>query len=177
MNFGKDKEKAAADSNEKAKEGLAALGTTEGFARSTGQDENNPITDVELASVEKGTELQSAKPGENQAISEVMIQAHVDTALGEDAEGEAIYTSHPIGRLKIGRFRFENGILTLSKSEDVEEFENLLAASNARTQSQVKKIDVSAGNRIADDFLAQRSKRVQGVDTSEARPGEGEASE
>lgn len=82
--------------------------------------------------------------------------------------GTATFSSAPIQRLKVGRFRFEKGVLQLS-GDDLTEFRGLMAKMDVRTQAGIRTINVAAANAVAQTFLD--SHRVRGVDTSQDRPG------
>lgn len=60
----------------------------------------------------------------------------------------SIYTSHPISRFRLGRFRFVDATLRLDNETDVAEFERLLDAMPPRERSQIKKIDFDAANAL-----------------------------
>lgn len=74
-------------------------------------------------------------------------------------EGETVYSSHPVSRYKLGRFQFENSVLRLSESDDIEEFEKLLNHPKLPVADRriVKKIDISK----VDDIVASRMATKQ----------------
>lgn len=73
------------------------------------------------------------------------------------------YSSHPVARLKLGRFQFERGVLTIP-AEDEPEFDKLLAAQPATIRGRVKKVSVDAANRVAASF--KQSRMYAGIDTT-----------
>lgn len=82
------------------------------------------------------------------------------------------YTSHPIANYKLGRFQFSNGVLSLTKDSDVEEFEKLLNDDNLPTieRNRVKKIDLARAEQIVKDRLAAQRQISQVTDSSIGDP-------
>lgn len=74
-----------------------------------------------------------------------------------------IYTSHPVMNFEVGGYQFSRGQLKLT-AEEAEGFDAFLATMPPIERASVRKIDVAAGNRIAEGFLQSRS--VRGVDSS-----------
>jgi hypothetical protein len=66
----------------------------------------------------------------------------------EATPAEKIYTSHPVSRFGMGRFRFKNGTLKLTDPKDIEEFEKLLESQPDRIRAQVRTISLAAAERL-----------------------------
>lgn len=96
----------------------------------------------------------------------------------KESDFKVQYASPQIARLRIGKFQFENGVLTIKNEEDAEIFAKLLEGATIRTRQSVSKIDRAAGEAIAEKFLASsRGQMIRGGDTSAnfppaATPGE-----
>lgn len=109
------------------------------------------------------------EPAEVDALSEEMAaQAAVSRAgfTGKQA-GERIYSSYPMNNFALGRFRFENGILRLSKQEDIDEFEKLwkhprLPASDRNLITEINE------DRVA-SIVESRRQATQNFDSSLGR--------
>jgi hypothetical protein len=86
----------------------------------------------------------------------------------EQVEAESnlvVYSSHPIANFVFGEFVFEKGTMSLTP-EKAEQFEALLDGASDRDKALIKKVDLTAANRMAQNFL--ESRRVRGVDTSDS---------
>lgn len=55
---------------------------------------------------------------------------------------EKIYTSAPVMRLKIGKFQFEKGVLTLTEADDVAMFDKLLGTLPPRERNAIRTISM-----------------------------------
>lgn len=75
-----------------------------------------------------------------------------------------IYTSKPVERLKMGRFRFTDGILRLNDSKDIKEFEELLDKQPERERARIKTVSLSA----AEDLVRHRRPAVSRQSDSSA---------
>jgi hypothetical protein len=132
------------------------------FGKQQGQDENNNLThETQLESLKEGASAGSAPLGTELDIPGlVAAQAVSSSEAPEDGSTEFVST---IARLRLGKFQFDGGVLTL-RGGDVERFEKLLATAHPRSQAAVRKIDRSAGEAVARAFKAGQMSR--GVDTS-----------
>lgn len=88
---------------------------------------------------------------------EITAQRVVNAGVTGAEEGETVYSSHPIKRLLIGRFSFEDGVLRL-KGDDLAEFEKLLDSLPRGDRASVKKLDM---DRV--DAIVQQRRAVQGA--------------
>lgn len=73
------------------------------------------------------------------------------------------YSSHPIARLKLGRFQFERGVLSLDATDETE-FDKLLATQPVTIRGRVHKISVAGAERVAASF--KQSRMYAGIDTT-----------
>ena len=73
------------------------------------------------------------------------------------------YSSHPVARLKLGRFQFERGVLVVHAEEEAE-FDTLLASQPATIRGRVHKVSVDAAERVAASF--KQSRMYAGIDTT-----------
>lgn len=87
-------------------------------------------------------------------------------------DGAVRYSSHPILRYKLGRFRFENGLLTLREQKDIDDFEENLKHLPASERIRIKKLDLSAAEAQVRAVLEngpKASKRI-GSETGDRQP-------
>lgn len=84
----------------------------------------------------------------------------LDASLIDDSN--VLFSSHPVTRLQLGPYNFENAQLSLPR-EDVGDFEALLEDQPAYIRNMVRKIDVDAANEIIRGRIA--SMRA-GIDTT-----------
>lgn len=87
------------------------------------------------------------------AAAAVTQDTAVQRAVSAGVSGPAdnivkVYSSHPIQNFAIGRFRFEKSVLTLTKQEDADEFEKLLADIPAPDRLMVKELDLQAAETL-----------------------------
>jgi hypothetical protein len=153
---------------EAALDGAAGPNRTPAFGKRDFEDENVQFTDSDdLKSVKEGSAASSGN--KNLDIAGLVAAASVGEER-EGAEDETVFTSHPISKLRVGRFQFQNGVLRL-KGEDVEAFEKLLGASALRTQQVIRRVDRSSGEVVARRYLEQnKSRSTRDVDTSDRGP-------
>ncbi len=78
----------------------------------------------------------------------------------------ARYTSHPIQNFCVGEFRFEHGLLEFTNQDTLDRFEALRETMSPREQNAVRVIDVAKAAEVAEEFLKQETKRIQGAQTS-----------
>jgi hypothetical protein len=83
----------------------------------------------------------------------------------------AIYSSHPIARLKIGPYQFERGVLKLNR-EDAAAFDEVLAEQPAPIRNGVKKS--TSASRLRSCRVARRRgstpRPIQSLPAARARP-------
>jgi hypothetical protein len=72
-------------------------------------------------------------------------------------------SSHPIVKLGMGDFQFENSQLRV-EADRVAEFDALVAAQPPQIRNSIRKIDVGAANSLVNSLL--QSRMTSGVDTS-----------
>ena len=85
---------------------------------------------------------------EDKPKEELAPKAEAPTHAEPKDDGAVNYTSHPIMRLKIGRFQFDRGLLVLTDSKDVAEFDKLHDQLPERDKNQIRKIDTKAAERL-----------------------------
>jgi len=82
----------------------------------------------------------------------------------------ATYSARGIPNLRIGKWQFENGRLSVP-ADEVEKFDKLLTQVDRRTQSAVHKIDVAGGEEVARRYReSQGAMKRGGDDTSNVVP-------
>lgn len=114
---------------------------------------------------------ESKPPVEAAPAKEPEPQVETAEPVVKESNFEAKYASPQIARLRIGKFQFENGVLTIKNEKDAELFESLLAGATIRTRQCVSKIDREAGEKIAAQFLASsRGQMIRGGDTTANMP-------
>lgn len=94
---------------------------------------------------------------------QLAIQDHAN-AISLDQKGTQ-YTSHPISNFRVGRFRFDKGLLRLD-SDDASEFEALLKTLPPTESSRVRKLDVEAAERIVRQRMASAPGATKSIDSS-----------
>lgn len=132
-----EKEKAALDKP-------TGPNPTPAFGKIDERDENVQLTDPDQ--LEKIKEGSAASSGSGDPLELEAANMATDT-------DSVQYVSPQIARLRVGRFQFENGRLTLDKKA-AGDFEKLLATASTRTQQAVRKIDREAGEAVAQRFVA-----------------------
>jgi hypothetical protein len=80
------------------------------------------------------------KQGETLAPAQVVESAGVGPEVAEKVE--KIYTSAPVMRLKIGKFQFDKGVLTLTDADDVAMFDKLLGTLPPRERNAIRTISM-----------------------------------
>lgn len=92
------------------------------------------------------------------------------TASADD--GVVRYSSHPILKYKIGRFRFENGLLELTEKKDIEDFERTLKQLPRSESIRLKKLDLSAAEAMvrAVRELSPRASKAIGSESGDRDP-------
>lgn len=154
---------AVTDSEAKQLDGAGGPNVTPAFGKQDFRDENVPLTDTDdLQSLKSGAEAQSAPPGVDLAALEAAALAG---NVPEGEEDKTQYTSTPIASFRLGRFQFENGLLSLN-SKDAGEFEKLLSGASPRDQATIRKIDRNRGEAIARKFSELHGSATQGIDTT-----------
>jgi hypothetical protein len=94
-----------------------------------------------------------------------------DEPVRKESGFEVQYASNKISRLRIGKFQFEHGVLTIDNEEDAAQFEKLLEGATVRTRQSVTKVDRAAGEKVAEQFLAaSRGQMIRGGETSSSSP-------
>lgn len=76
------------------------------------------------------------------------------------------FSSHPIMRYKIGRFRFADGLLTLASEQDVSDFRKTLGDLPLSERNRIRELDVSAAEAQVRAVLAQSPGATKGTDSS-----------
>jgi len=97
----------------------------------------------------------------------INLQGKDDSARALLGEGViANYSSHPIMRYAIGDFQFNNGLLSLSKQDRVDEFEKVLSELPLSESIKVRKLDVAGAEEIAREFMARNPVVTRGMDSA-----------
>lgn len=86
-------------------------------------------------------------------------------------DGETCYTSHPIQRYRLGKYRFEKGVLKL-KGKEVAKFEELLDELPETERHRIKKLDVAGAERIARANMAKMGGATKQIDSTVGDRGE-----
>lgn len=98
-----------------------------------------------------------------------------ETTAPSGAGGKIQYSSHPILKYRIGKFEFENSILTLKNAAEEAEFLEVINHENfpERERHRIKKLDLAAAESISRAARATRSRTTQQIDSSVGeRPNE-----
>jgi hypothetical protein len=80
-------------------------------------------------------------------------------------DGVVRWSSHPILKYKVGRFRFENGLLELREPQDVEDFQHIHDNLPKPEQIRIKKLDLSAAEAQVRKVLGDSPKASKGIDS------------
>ena len=113
----------------------------------------NPATAASQGEVTKTADATEAPEAETaESVAE-------DTVL-------ARYTSHPIQRFTVGRFQFENGLLTLRTADEVAEFDSVLKDLPLSEQYRIKAVDLAAAENLARIHLANSGGVTQAIDSA-----------
>ena len=144
---------------------------TDSLTRTSGLDQAAADLAKETADriVEQRLDLQNNASGLTDAGGNFV---QLDPTLLSTESDVDTYTSHPTKSLKLGRFQFENGTLTL-KGDDKAEFAELLEAQPVFVRSGVKKIDSNAAAKLAKSYIDQNSQMTRGIDTAGNGPKSG----
>lgn len=97
--------------------------------------------------------------------AEQAVEAQQDALQSDGLEndGSVLYSSHPIAKLGLGDFQFENSQLRV-EADKVAEFDKLVAAQPPQIRNAIRKIDVGAANSLISNL--RQSRMTSGVDTS-----------
>lgn len=92
---------------------------------------------------------------------DITLNPAIAAAAINPSEGAVSWTSHPIANYEVGpKFVFVNSVLTLTDADDIAEFEEVLEDLPESERHRIKKLDVSAAERI--------SRAVQGAQGGKA---------
>lgn len=170
----------------KATQGSSGPNPIPAFMRRVAQDENTEVTsEEEFATTKVGSEAQSPGTPEDRAKGidmPAMLAAASVGAEAPDTKEESVQYTSRIARLRIGRFQFEGGVLTvpanrttrLENGEEVdnfdsaEDFEALVRQVHPRTQAAIRKIE--RGEGVIAKPLNLEGRSVRGVDTTARGP-------
>jgi hypothetical protein len=149
----------------------APQGSNPPVGKHAGEDENNPIDQTQVESLQQGAAAQSAAA--QQASGDPAGGAPAEDSATGDKPVLAEYTSGSIRNFRVGRFQFEDGRLVLRDQADVDRFEQLRKSLSVRDAAIIVNVNDTKANadRLAQRFLADSTMR-RGVDTSEPKPGE-----
>lgn len=83
-------------------------------------------------------------------------------------EDKIQYSCHPTQKYKVGRFVFENSVLTLDDEEDEKEFLSVINSKKfpERERNQIKKLDFAAAQALVKEHLAKKGGTTQQFDSS-----------
>lgn len=89
-------------------------------------------------------------------------------------EGRIQYTSHPIKKYRVGRFEFEDALLTLRNAEDEAEFLKIIDDPKfpERERHMIRKLDVSAAERISREYRKASGGATKQFDSTVGERGE-----
>lgn len=134
-------------------------------ATPTSQPPAQPPTTTE-GSTEGLTQTQRGGFGDPLAgIDDASAMRAADAGVTGAAEGEVIYSSHPIQRFKVGRFVFENSVLRLNEQKDKDDFEQILKALSPRDRLNIRKLSLDK----VDELVRQRAAATRQFDSSVGR--------
>jgi hypothetical protein len=87
-------------------------------------------------------------------------------------DGIVRFSSHPILKFKVGRFRFENGLLELRNEDDVDEFRKVLGDLPTPERLRIKELDVSAAEAQVRKVIGDSPRASKGIgsDTGDREP-------
>jgi hypothetical protein len=119
---------------------------------------------------------------DSNAVANANIEAEKRVVLEDEkraresvADDATRYSSHPIMNYKVGRFQFEDGLLTLKDDEDVKEFEKLLDNPKfpRSERARIKKLDLSAAEAQSRAVRANQPKASKsiGSESGDRDPG------
>lgn len=83
------------------------------------------------------------------------VQGSSKSIIDSGDEPAVRYSSHPIANFRLGRFRFDRGLLNLD-SQDASEFEDLLEQLPVTERRRITKLDVRAAERFLEERAANR---------------------
>lgn len=88
-------------------------------------------------------------------------------------DGKVRFSSHPILRYGIGRFQFENGLLTLDNEKDIAEFRKIVEDLPRSERSRITELDISAAEAQSRAVRAANPKasKAIGSDSGDRDPG------
>lgn len=95
----------------------------------------------------------------------VAAQDAANSGLVNESNEGNLYSSHPIANYRVGRFRFERGLLRLN-DEDNSDFEKILEKLPATERARVKKLDLAKAEQIVKERLAEGARATKQFDSS-----------
>ena len=131
----------------------------------TPASERKDTLETQDAAKEEAAVMSTASPEADSQLRNQLERSLEGADEPENANVER-WSSHPILRYKLGRFRFEDGLLALREGKDVEEFEKLLDKLPIAERARIKKIDLSAAEAISRDVRENGPKTTKTVDSS-----------
>lgn len=104
-----------------------------------------------------GNKLTATAPAaENQELPKPPESHEAEEAVAEDGAADfkgKIYTCLPLRRLQIGKFKFVDGQLRLSKDAEIKSFEKLLDTLPEIERNGIKTVDLGLAQQIAGEQI------------------------
>lgn len=167
-----DGDKSLPESNEKGTQKAQAIDPTAAaeqakVAPGVVQEDNIPSNDHGTADPRNNERSEYDESLMNVASVELPVQV-----TGVE-DGEVAYSSHPIANYAVGKFKFDNGVLKLSKREDIDEFEKVLDDLPESERIRIRKLDIEKAEAISREVRGKSGPRsTQQTDSSVGDRGE-----
>ena len=106
-----------------------------------------------------------------QGLLPVGAEPYVQNSAANQVNDKVVaqYTSHPIQRYRLGKFRFDNSVLSIKSEKDHDEFKEVLRdleSNNPAEFNRIRRLNVEAATRMVEARLAQQSRATKGFDSS-----------
>lgn len=161
------KENAAV--NQTAASGEAAAGIEKAIETADTANPLTPTIDGNDAPNNAGGLDSTTAVVEGETVEGDKVAVEVDLATVQSGV-LATYSSSPISNYSVGRFQFENGLLTFKDDdrEDLEEFEAIINGKNFPIieRNRLVKIDVAAAERLIADARRTQGGATQAIDST-----------
>lgn len=79
---------------------------------------------------------------------------------------EKMWSSHPIAKMRIGKFRFDKGVLKLTSESEIAEFEALLDSLPGAERNRIQLLDVEAAEEVVRKHLAAQGGATKVIDST-----------
>lgn len=106
---------------------------------------------------------------------DVFLNPAISAAANAPADGQVSFTSHPIANYRVGKkFKFTNGVLTLTKPADIEEFRAILEDLPESERHKIRELNVAAAEKISRKIREEQGTRAtKQIDSTTGERAEG----